>query len=252
MFNCLKKENIIPLFINYANVTTVPKSGSKLDPANERGIFHVEIIRSILMRLIYNSKYFKIEENMSDCQMGARKGKGCRSNIWILNGIIHENVKKSNTKPVVLQFYDYKQMFDSVNLKEAISDLYDYGVQDGDLQLIYKANKEIFMAVKTSGGLTNRQKITNSVLQGDTWGPMMASVQVEKIGKSVEEAGIGYRYKNQLPISILGLIDDVVGNSDAGYRAQQLNVILNTKTSEKGLQYGINKCKLMIDCPYLC
>ena len=101
-------------------------------------------------------------------------------------------------------------MFDSVNLKEAISDLYDYGVQDGDLQLLYKANKEIFMAVKTSGGLTNRQIITNSVLQGDTWGPMMASVQVEKIGKSVEEAGIGYLYKNQLPIIILGLIDDVV------------------------------------------
>ena len=39
---------------------------------------------------------------------------------------------------------------------------------------------------------------------------MMASVQVEKIGKSVEEAGIGYLYKNQLPIIILGLIDDVV------------------------------------------
>ena len=115
-----------------------------------------------------------------------------------------------NTKPVVLQFHDYKQIFDSVNLKEAISDLYDYGVQDGDLQLLYKANKEIFMAVKTSGGLTNRQIITNSVLQGDTWGPMMASVQVEKIGKSVEEAGIGYLYKNQLPIIILGLIDDVV------------------------------------------
>ena len=39
-------------------------------------------------------------------------------------------------------------MFDSVNLKYAISDLYDYGVQDDNLQLIYKANTEIFMSVK--------------------------------------------------------------------------------------------------------
>ena len=144
----------------------------------------------------------------------------------------------SNKKPVLLQFYDYKQMFDSVNLKEAINDLYDYGVQDKDLQLIYKANEEIFMAVKTPGGLTDRQKITNSVLQGDTWGPMLASVQVDKIGKSLEKAGIGYLYKNELPISMLGLIDDVVGVREAGFKAQQLNAILNVKTSEKGLQYG--------------
>ena len=45
---------------------------------------------------------------------------------------------------------------------------------------------------------------------------------------------------------MLGLIDDVVGVSEAGYKAQQLNVILNVKTSEIGLQYGINKCKSMI------
>ena len=92
--------------MNFANVTTVPKPGSRIEPANERGIFRVEIVRSILMRMIYNSKYFDIDKNISDCQMGARKGKGCRTNIWILNGIIHETIKKHNKKPVTLQFYD--------------------------------------------------------------------------------------------------------------------------------------------------
>ena len=97
--------------------------------------------------------------------MGARKGKGCRTNIWILNGIIYETLRRKNMPPITLQFYDYKQMFDSVNLREAINDLYDYGVKDDDLQLIYKANEEIHMAIKKSGGLTERKKITNSVLQ---------------------------------------------------------------------------------------
>ena len=94
--------------MNYANVTIVPKSGSRLEPKNERGIFRVEIIRSILMRLIYNSKYYNIDENMSDCQMGAREGKGCRANIWILNGIIFEKLRKKNKKPISLQFYDFQ------------------------------------------------------------------------------------------------------------------------------------------------
>ena len=238
MFNNLKKESLIPQFMNHANVTTVPKSGSRLEPANERGMFRVEIVRSILMKLIYNSKCHEIDSNMSDCQMGARKGRGCRTNIWILNGIIYENIKKKNIKPISLQFYDYKQMFDSVNLKEAINDIFDYGVKDDELHLIYQANNKVYMAIKTPGGLTDRQTINNCLLQGDTWSSIMASVQVDSIGKSVEEAGIGYYYKSKLPITMLGLVDDVVG---AGYKAQQLNVILNVKTSEKGLQYGIGK-----------
>ena len=131
---------MIPQFMNFANVTNVPKSGSRLEPVNERGIFRVEILRAILMRLIYNSKYSVIDKNMTDCQMGARKGKGCRSNIWIINGIIHETMKSENMRSVVFQFSDYKQMFDSINLEEAISDIYDYGLTDDHLQLIHKAN----------------------------------------------------------------------------------------------------------------
>ena len=122
-------------------------------------------------------------------------------------------------------------MFDSVNLKEAINDLYDYGVKDDNLSLIYKANEEIQMAIKTPGGLTDRQRITNSVLQDDTWGSMMASVQVDTFGKAIEEEGIGYLYKNVLPITMLGLVDDVVLVTDTGYKAQQMNMILDVKTS---------------------
>ena len=93
------------------------------------------------------------------------------------------------------------------------------------------------MAVKTPGGLTERQIVKNIVLQGDTFGSILASVQLDSIGKVVEEAGIGYLYKGILPISFLGLVDDVIGVTEAGFKTQQLNTILNEKTSEKCLQY---------------
>ena len=38
-------------------------------------------------------------------------------------------------------------MFDSINLQEAISDIYDAGVDDNNLFLLYKANQEINMVV---------------------------------------------------------------------------------------------------------
>ena len=113
-----------------ANISTVPKKGSRLDLQNERGIFRCSVLRCILMRMIYNSKYDIIDSNMSDSQMGGRKQKGCRFNIFILNGIIHEVSRSKKKKPVLIQIYDYSQMFDSINLQEAISDMYDAGIED--------------------------------------------------------------------------------------------------------------------------
>ena len=246
LFNKLKSEKMIPAIFNVTNITTVPKSGSRTDPKNERGIFRVSVLRYILMRLIYDLKYQKIDENMSDCQMGARKQKGCKNNIFVVNGIIHEVMKSNKMKPVVLQIYDYQQMFDSIDLEKALSDIYDVGVDDDTLVLLHKANEEVDVAVKTTNGLTKRQKLRNIVLQGDTFGSILASVQVENIGRACIEAGHGYDYKGNLKIGFLGLVDDIIGISEAGSKAQMLNAFLNIKTAEKTLQFGTAKCKYMI------
>ena len=57
-------------------------------------------VTKILMRLIYNEKYPTIDSNMSDCQMGARKRKGCRNNLFIVNGIIHDVLPSKKKNPV--------------------------------------------------------------------------------------------------------------------------------------------------------
>ena len=246
MFNRIKRQQLIPQFMNISNITTVPKSGSKLDLRNERGIFRVSVLRSILMRLIYNSNYPNIDGNISDCQMGGRKEKNCKNNIFIINGIIYEVLKTKRNKPVTLQIYDYAQMFDSMNLQKSINDIYDAGLRDDNLILVQKANHEIKMAVNTPSGLTERSTIRNCVLQGDTWGSLLASVQVDTIGQECEESGLGYQYKDQVMVTMLGMVDDIIGVSEAGYKAQQLNTIINTKTAEKGLQFGVHKCKTMV------
>ena len=246
MFNNLKRNGQIPKFFNYANITTVPKKGSRLILTNERGIFRVSVIRSILMNLIYNSNYPEIDKQISDCQMGGRQEKGCRNNIFVINGIIHDVMNSKKSRPVVLQFYDYSQMFDSINLKEAISDIYDAGLNNDTLGLIYKSNYEVNMAVKTPHGITDRQQVKNTVLQGDKFGSLLASVQVDKIGQECMKAGYFYNYKNSLPIGFLAMVDDIVGVTEAGYKASQFNTYLNVKTSEKSLQFGSKKCEYMI------
>ena len=137
-------------------------------------------------------------------------------------------------------------MFDSIDLKEAISDLFDVGVTDDTLALLYEANSEVFMAVKTQNGLTGRQSLRDIVLQGDTWGSLLASNQVDKIGKDCTDAGHGYLYKNKLPIAFLGLVDDIICVTEAGFKAQEMNSFINVKAAEKNLQFGNKKCKSML------
>ena len=88
MFNKLKMNKTVPEFMKITNLTTVPKKGSLTELQNERGIFRVDVIRSIFMKLVYNEKYSQIDKNMSDGQMGGRKGKGCRFNFFLINGIM--------------------------------------------------------------------------------------------------------------------------------------------------------------------
>ena len=77
--------------------------------------------------------------------------------------------------------------------------------------------------MKTPAGLTDRQPVHDSVLQGDTWGSILASVQVDSIGKACLEAGYFYKYKDKLPVGFLGLVDDIVGITEVDHKGQQLN-----------------------------
>ena len=90
------------------------------------------------------------------------------------------------------------------------------------------------------------QTVKDIVLQGDTFGSLMASVQVDKIGKESMNAGNYLMYKKILPIGFLGMVDDIVGVTEAGHKASELNAFLNVRTAEKRLQFGPSKCKYMI------
>ena len=139
--NQVKKEGQIPSFMQEAQITTIPKKGPRSHLRNERGIFLVNSVRGLLMRLTFNSESDMINNNMSDSNIGGRKQKSCINHIWVLNTIVHEQLNSKKMNPLVLQQYDYQQMFDSMNLKEACSDLYDIGLKTDKLCMQIKTSK---------------------------------------------------------------------------------------------------------------
>ena len=85
MANKLKQSGFIPTFMKQATISPIPKAGSKFVLKNERGIFVLSAIRTLFMRLIYNTKSNIIEDNMSDSNVGGRKKISSLNHIFIKN-----------------------------------------------------------------------------------------------------------------------------------------------------------------------
>ena len=109
LLNKVKSEISIPEFMEWVNIVSIYKGkGEKSDLKNDRGIFTVNLLRTILMKLIYKDKYPVVDESMSDSQIGARKRKNIRNHIFVLNGIINEAIQTKG-KAIDILIYDYRQ-----------------------------------------------------------------------------------------------------------------------------------------------
>ena len=102
------------------------------------------------MKLLCNNNRKLIDENKSDSRIGAIR----RNNTWILNGVINEVLKSKNNPPIVVKIVDVKQCFDGLWPEECINDLFNYGLQNDVLPLLYDGCSEIEIQVKTPIGIT--------------------------------------------------------------------------------------------------
>ena len=56
-----------------------------------------------------------------------------------------------------------------------------------------------------------------------------------------------FRFKGEVPIPLLGQVDDLLGVAEAGFKSEQLNAFVNVKTADKDLQFGSEKyCYMMV------
>ena len=130
--------------------------------------------------------------------------------------------------------------------EEVINDLYDAGIQDNKLGLLYEINKTNNLAVKIGGDLTERVTVENIICQGDPWGSIQCSLMIDGFGKqSLHPQLEPYKYKNSVEIPLLGLVDDILSISEMGHKTVRMNSFINGKTSVKRLQFGAPKCFLM-------
>ena len=69
-----------------------------------------------------------------------------------------------------------------------MNDIYLGGLNDDKFALLYNANTSVQVAVKTTPvGKTDSGSISNSIIQGDVFGPILCSKQLDSFGKECLE-----------------------------------------------------------------
>ena len=140
LMNLIKKKQQYPTILEKCNITSIYKKKSRRDFENYRGVFRVQVLRSILDRLTYNDSYYTIDSNLTDGNVGARKQRSARDNIFVISAICN-SVVNGTSAPIQIQVMDAEKYFDKLCLQSCINALFDAGLDNDKLNLLYIENK---------------------------------------------------------------------------------------------------------------
>ena len=257
LMNRIRGEQLFPEPLELCNISSLWKrKGCRNLFDSYRGIFRVTILRTILDRLIYNDEYAIIDENLTDSNVGARKGRNIRDNIFVLNAVTN-SVLKGNEEAVDLQLFDVEKCFDALWVEECINDLYDAGLDNDKLPLLFLENQNANCAVKTNNGVSRRINIKNIVMQGSVWGSLFCTTTMDKLGQMVyEDEDLIYRYKGLVAVPSICMVDDILSIQKCS-ESNRINAVINSFIEMKKLKLSEKKCsrihvgKVSMDCPDL-
>ena len=243
LMNRIKEDQVFPECLQLCNISSIWKrKGSLNDFDSYRGIFRVTICRSILDRLIYNDEYINIDNNLTDCNVGARKERNIRDNIFVINAITNA-LRKGNEDPADFQLYDVDNCFDALWLQEVINCLYQAGLNNDKLPLLFLENNIAQVAVKSSGEISNRVTIRNIIMQGSVWGSICCVVLMDKLGQQAySRPDMLYYYKGIVATPPLQMVDDILGIQKCSKKSTRMNNVINTFMDLEKLKLSKKKC----------
>ena len=123
--NEIKKQQVFPEALSLCNIISLYKNkGSGKDFNNYRGIFRVTVLRSIVDKIIYNDEYETIDHHLTDSNVGARRNRNIRDNIFVISAILN-NIRRRKLRNTNIQIVDAEKCYDKLWAQECFNDIYD-------------------------------------------------------------------------------------------------------------------------------
>ena len=181
----------------------------------------MQTLRSILDRLTYNDAYYSIDDNITDGSVGARKQRSVRDNIFVISAISN-SVINGTSQPIQVQVMDAEKCFDKLWLQSCINSIYEAGMDDDKLNLLYIENNNANIAIKVNNKLSMRINVKDVIMQGSVWSSLKCTTSMDMLNKTaLADTSLQYKYKGDenIPIGVMGFVDDTLGVSECGNAA---------------------------------
>ena len=144
--------------------------------------------------MVYEDTYEQIDANMSDSNVGGRKRRNIRDNLFVIYATINDAIR--NNKKIDIQYYDISKCFDSMWAEDSMNDYYDVGVTNDKFALISLLNDKCKVKIKTPVGDTDIFELEQIEMQGTVTAPLKCSVQMDTLGRYCYKYSTGlYLYK---------------------------------------------------------
>ena len=188
------------------------------------------MLRSVLDRLIYNDSYHIIDEHLTDGNVGARKNRNIRDNLFVLGAVIN-SVVNGKEPPIQVQVQDVKKCFDKLWLQATTNVLHEAGLKSDMLNMLHNENVKAKIAVKVNGGISRRVVVNNVEMQGSVWASLKCAASMDTLNKTIlEQEHLTYKYRGDpnIQIGVLGMVDDNFSVSNCGMKTVQKNAVINS------------------------
>ena len=170
-----------------------------------------------------------------------------RDNIFVIHAIIN-SVTRGNCAPIQVQIMDAEKCFDKLWLQSCINAIYDAGITNDHLNLLYIENQKAPIAVKINGSLSARISVRDVVMQGSIWGSLKCTTLMDQLNKTaMADTTLQYNYKGDpnIPIGILGMVDDTLAVTNCGNSAIRKNAVVNSFVETQRLTLSTDKSAVL-------
>lgn len=181
-------------------IKSIHKKGENVDLDNKRGLFLTNVVSKLFEMIIDEMS----TSNFDRHQNGGKKKRGI-VDVWMVMWAVIDEGRRVN-KPVYFFFADLVKCFDRLWLKDCLNDLYDCGMREREIGLIYQLNKEAYFRVDTPAGMTQEISVEEIVKQGTVYGPKLCCASTGKINEGLEETETIFP---NLIVKALAYVDDL-------------------------------------------
>ena len=154
-------------------------------------------------------------------KLGARKQRSVRDNICVISAITN-SVLNGNSQSIQVQLMDAEKCFDKLLLQSCINSIYEAGMDNDKLNLLYIENKNAQIAVKVNNKLSMRISVKDVIMQRSVWSSLKCTTSMDRLIKTaMTDKNLQYYYKEDpsIPIGVLGFVDDTLRVSQCGSAA---------------------------------